>query len=145
MKKTKKILIGLLATLSVLCGSLGLTACNANGLQVLEYALLENGTYEVINCFGTATQIVIPSSYNGKAVTSIGEGGLDQCSSLTSVVIPDSVKSIGKAAFRDCSSLKSIVVPDNVTSIGDEAFYECSSLASVVIGDSVTSRNFYCR
>ena len=61
------------------------------------------------------------------------------CSSLTSVVIPDSVTSIGERAFSGCSSLTSIVIPDSVTSIGGSAFYECSSLTSVVIDDSVTS------
>ena len=61
------------------------------------------------------------------------------CSSLESVVIPDSVTSIGDQAFYDCSSLESIVIPDSVTSIGSTAFDGCSNLESVVIPDSVTS------
>ena len=106
MKKTKKNLLNLLAVLSVLGGSLGLAACD--GLQVLEYALLKDGTYEVVNCFGGATQIVIPSSYKGKAVTSIGEGGLNNCSSLTSIVIPVSIENIGAYALSGCNSLTTI-------------------------------------
>ena len=52
-------------------------------------------------------------------------------------VIPHdgSVTSIGYAAFYNCSSLTSIEIPDSVTSIGDSAFYGCSSLKSVYITD----------
>ena len=83
--------------------------------------------------------IIIPSTYNGKAVTSIGDAAFRGCSSLVSVTIPDSVTSIGDDVFRDCSSLASVTIPDSVEFIGSHAFADCSGLVSVVIGDSVTS------
>ena len=55
------------------------------------------------------------------------------CSSLTSVIIPDSVTSIGSYAFRDCSGLTSITIPDSVTSIGRGAFSGCSKLVSLTV------------
>ena len=61
------------------------------------------------------------------------------CSSLSSVVIPDSITSIEHSTFWGCGSLTNIAIPDGVTSIGKRAFYECTSLSSVVIPDSVTS------
>ena len=72
-------------------------------------------------------------------VTSIGDWAFYNCTSLTSVNIPDSITSIEEYAFSGCTSLQSITIPDSVTSIGKEAFNRCNSLTSVTIGNSVTS------
>ena len=87
---------------------------------------------------GDATDIVIPE-YDGGKEYGIGDYAFYYCSSLTSVVIPDSVTSIGERAFCSCKLLTSIVIPDSVTSIGERAFYYCISLTSIVIPASVTS------
>ena len=114
------------------------------GTEGLEYTLSEDGTYYSVTGYtGTATDVVIPSKYEGLPVAVIGDSAFASCSSLTSVVIPDSVTSIGDYAFRDCYGLTSIDIPDGVTSIGDYAFYDCDGLTSVVIPDSVTSIGNY--
>ena len=55
------------------------------------------------------------------------------CSSLRSIVIPDSVTSIGDMAFCGCWSLKSLVIPNSLSSIGNSVFSGCSSLENLVI------------
>ena len=104
----------------------------------------DNASYSLIG-IGTCTDtdVVIPATYEGLPVTTIGFGAFFGCDSLTSVVIPDSVTTIGSDAFYCCSSLTSVVIPDSVTTIGSYAFYNCSSLTSVVIGDSVTTIGSY--
>ena len=45
-------------------------------------------------------------------------------------------KEIGRAAFLECSSLTSVTIPDGVTSIEESAFYICDSLTNVYYSDS---------
>ena len=61
------------------------------------------------------------------------------CSSLKSVIIPNSLTSIGASAFKSCSGLISVTIHNNVSSIGDHAFESCSGLTSVTIPNSLTS------
>ncbi len=67
--------------------------------------------------------ITIPSKLGGYPVTSIGYRAFYDCTSLTSVTIPEGVTSISNYAFYDCRSLTSVTIPDSVTSIGSDAFY----------------------
>ena len=83
--------------------------------------------------------MILPGEIDGKKVTSIGDHAFEDCDSLTSVTIPDSVTSIDYRAFSDCKSLTSVTIPDSVTSIGSGTFWNCDSLTSVTIPDSVTS------
>ena len=81
------------------------------------------------------------------SVTSIGQSAFQDCTGLTSVVIPNSVTIIGQSAFQGCSGLTSVVIGNRVTSIGYSAFYGCSALTgNLVIPNSVTNiskRAFY--
>jgi len=98
------------------------------------------GKVSIVSCDKNASgELVIPSTYEGKPVTSIGGSAFYNCSRITSARIPESVTSIGGSAFSGCSRLTSVRIPDSVTSIGDRAFRYCGNLTSVTIGNSVTS------
>ena len=111
------------------------------GSQGLSYELNDDGKGYSVTGIGNCTDkdIVIPRTYNGLPVTTIGNDAFSECTSFTSVAIPDSVTTIGNSAFYRCASLTSVVIPDSVTTIGDSAFHYCHNLTSVVIPDSVTS------
>ena len=85
------------------------------------------------------SEIIIPEKIDGVTIKNIGSFAFKFCTSLTSIVIPNSVTSIYFGAFSGCDSLTSIEIPNSVTSIGSEAFLDCDSLTSVVIGESVTN------
>ncbi len=88
----------------------------------------ETESYSVVNCDEWRTEIVIPSEFNRRSVTAIGNRAFKECSLLISVTIPDTITDIGEEAFYGCRSLTSIEIPNNVTSIGNGAFWNCDNL-----------------
>jgi hypothetical protein len=103
------------------------------------YYTTNDGTITITGYAGTNGVVVIPDTINGLSVTSIGEGAFFyQRTSLTSVIIPNSVTSIGADAFSGCTNLTNVTIPNSVTGIPWDAFYGCTSLTSVIIPNSVT-------
>ncbi len=98
-----------------------------------------NGSITITKFNGLGGAVTIPDTISGLPVTSLGDGAFNECKSLTSVTIPDSVTSIGQGAFGWCTSLTNVTIPNSVTSIGDNAFWACTSLTTVTIPDSVTN------
>lgn len=60
-------------------------------------------------------------SFIPESICTIGQGAFSRLSTLTSIIIPDSVTSILASAFTD-SGLTAVTVPSSVTSIGHYAF-----------------------
>ena len=87
---------------------------------------------------GTAADVTIPSRYQGKPVTMIGQAAFFN-SAVTSVTIPDSVTAILDGAFEKCSELTNISIPNSVTSIGLSAFAHCTSLKSITLPSSLST------
>ena len=70
--------------------------------------------------------------------TEINQYAFDNCRSLTSIDLPDTLTSIGVYAFYNCSGLTSITLPSSLTSIGNYAFYYCESLTSITLPSALT-------
>lgn len=115
-------------------------------INEIKYAITssELRTVEVIagdNKYIGNIEIPATVSYGGTtyAVTSVGECAFEECVSLISINIPNSVVSIGEDAFSWCSSLSSVNIPSGVTRIENGTFFGCSSLTSTNIPEGVTS------
>jgi hypothetical protein len=80
---------------------------------------------------GKSGSYVVPNS-----VTDIGSCAFADCTSLTSITIPNG--NIGPEAFARCTGLTSITIGDGVTSIGCWALLACTSLTNVTVGKRVT-------
>lgn len=59
---------------------------------------------------GTGGDVVIPSSIGGEIVRAFQ--GFEDCTTITSVTLPDTLASIGR--FTGCSNLKSVYIPDSM-------------------------------
>ena len=104
--------------------------------------------------------LVIPSSFNGNSVTSIGIlygyrdnpklSGAVAClginaTDVETIILPNTIKSLvdgstsynNAGAFYNCTSLKEIILSDNLENIGDKAFVNCTSLKKVIIPEKV--------
>ncbi len=76
--------------------------------------------------------IVVPASFKignvTYTVTAIGDNAF-QAATVTSVKLPaEGITKIGGWAFNDCTGLTSFVLPASITSIGQRAFYCCDKL-----------------
>ena len=81
----------------------------ASWIKDAEGLVIENGVVKKYN--GSLTKVAIPASFRGKSVTSIDNYAFKNCTSLTSITIPNSVTSIGYSAFNGCSGLQEISLP----------------------------------
>lgn len=83
----------------------------------------------------TIEQIAIPQS-----IAEIGTCAFSGCSSLISVSVPSVVATIGSGAFKGCGALRDILFAGNseLGAIGNEVFRGCSSVVSIALPDSVS-------
>lgn len=85
------------------------------------------------------TSVTIPASIKG----TIADNAFQDCSNLEMVNIPAGVKAIGKRAFYDCQRLWNVESLDGVENIGNEAFVGCKSLTNVVLVASVIGNSAF--
>jgi len=80
-----------------------------------------------------------------EGVRRIGDSAFKNCTSLYSVIIPNSVTEIGSYAFQGCYELVSAIIGKNVIRIDTKAFYNCSSLMTVTcLAGNVPAAEEYC-
>ena len=120
----------------------GLFAVNAEAASEsdLTFTLNEDGkSYSVTDCHRYVSgKLIIPSTYNGLSVTSIGDYAFEDCESLTSISIPDSVTKIGSSAFSTCTNLKNVTLSKSLISLGSMAFLG-TAIESIEIPKSLDS------
>ena len=127
---------------------------------------LNGNSYEIVGYTGSDKSVIIPSTYDGKPVTSIASEAFKDNRYITYVYLPETVTNIGNNAFKNCYSLeifnfakvqvigqnafentniKKISLPDTLISIGKSAFRNVNVVSFTLpfIGGSADSSNRY--
>lgn len=94
-------------------------------VEIDSYAFYNNTTLKEIDF--SATQHLVK----------IGASAFYGCSSLQSVVIPETVEYLSDFTFTECSSLKSLVMNNSPKIIPEEMCNYCASLDSCILPESV--------
>lgn len=100
-------------------------------------------TYTVVGLLdGAGSKVVIPAKYKDFPIVEIAPSAFRGNTTVTNVVIPDSVTTIGEHAFAECTALVSIKIPNSVKSVGKNAFANCLSLTRATVGTAVKELSY---
>jgi hypothetical protein len=108
-------------------------------LVVIGYIFTQNAVFFTVEnsvlkrYSGTEKDVVIPEDLG---IIEIGDRVFAN-KSLTSVIIPNSVKRIGTSSFENNRNLKKIIIPSSVETIGAKAFYYCNGLSEVILSNGI--------
>lgn len=91
----------------------------------------------------TASEIIIPSEFEGKPVTALGTKFATNNINITKVTIPGTIKNIPNESFSYCSSLEEVNFNEGLLTIGQDAFDHCSKLKKVAFPKTLTTIDSY--
>ena len=104
--------------------------------KIRSVVISEGVTGTGMNAFAECTElssVELPAS-----LRKIGDSSFYNCRKLTSIALPSGVAEIESYAFEACISLRSIVLPSGVSRIQGSTFYGCSNLERVEIEGELT-------
>ena len=115
------------------------SSSSSTGSSLLEIRKLNNAEAYVYACQKSASgTVTIPAQWNGLPVTSVHSHAFDNCSSVTKIILPDSIKTIESYAFFSCGMLE-ISIPASVSTIGASAFYGCKALKKLALPEGLVT------
>ena len=89
------------------------------------------------NCHSLQS-ITIPNS-----VKEISEYAFKYCSNLTNITLPEGLRTIDNYAFDGCYALTNITLPEGLTTIGVSAFCNCNALTNITLPEGLTTIGNY--
>lgn len=123
----KKIILYALIVTTLLTALSGCGRNKENPASDFEYTISESGEVQITKYVGRDSTVVIPAQIEEKTVVSIGEKAFYE-STITSLVMPDTITEVGYLAFCGCKSLEKVTFSKNLVTIKEVAFSDCLAL-----------------
>lgn len=102
------------------------------------YTVYDNYTCKITDYSGSAINLKLPARINACPVVGIGDEAFENCDTLVSVTLPDTVTFIEEYAFSECALLKKVRLPASLCYVGDYAFYKSDLLEKIRFPGTVT-------
>ena len=113
MKKMSKILLMVSSVMSLCILAVTTIVVSAATEGIYTYYVLD-GKAIITKCDKTARgDIEIPTTLGGCQVTKIGDHAFNNCTDLTSIIIPDGITYIAPGAFMECTGLIEFIVDES--------------------------------
>ena len=126
----KKTLIGLSLAAAVIFAGICASASS------MTYSV-NSGEAKLITPDVTQSDIKVPASFKGAAVTAIGVNAFKGNETVRSVELPGSIASIEWGAFEDCVSLEKVNIPEGISWIEDMTFSGCRALKNIELPETI--------
>ena len=101
------------------------------------YTALNGAACQITGYTGTAAEVSVPAELDGLTVQSIAGSVFRDNTTLTSVVLPETIESVGTYLFAGCTSLKYVYLNPGLTTVNNYTFQGCTALESVALPGSV--------
>jgi len=89
------------------------------------------------------TEITVPATHNGKAVTIISYNAFKDFKKVTKITLPETITEIHDGAFQGCTALTDINLPNSITTIQQSAFRNCTTLELIIWPPNLTYIDAY--
>lgn len=91
---------------------------------------------------GNDAYVTVPDTFEDAPVTEIAQSAFADCSLLSRVSLPATLKAIGSRAFENCSSLSEIELPNGLEELGSNVF-KGSQVTKLLLPDTVVELNTF--
>lgn len=97
-----------------------------------------NGFYKMVGYAGSEETIIVPLSFNGGVVNSVGSRFLEGNTTVKKVIIPDGIDTIDNEAFAENEYVEEVEIAGSVFNLGTRMFYRCTALKKVTFNEGIT-------
>ena len=87
--------------------------------------------------------IVLPTSYNGRAVIGIKEKAFEDDKKIKKITIPYGYTTIESGSFSNCKNLQEVIIKAEIKTLEKETFSNCKKLEKIILPESLQAIKGY--